>query len=75
MNEAELRELRASKGARLPIRRSRADELDGRRLSEYFHGILGEEERPDWSPMLGLRDLLVTVDGDAARWSLHPKTP
>ena len=51
---------------RLPIHGSSADELDGRRLSEYFHGILGEEDRADWSPMLRLRDLLVTVDGDAA---------
>ena len=66
MNEAELRELRANKGARLPIRRSSADELDGGRLSEYFHGILGEEDRADWSSMLHLRDLLVTVESDAA---------
>ena len=50
---------------RLPIIGSDADELDGRRLTEYFHGILEEDDMADWSPLLRHRDLLVAADGDA----------
>lgn len=43
---------------RLPIHGSRPDELDRRRLEEYFRRILGDDVE-DWEEMLRHRDLLV----------------
>ena len=46
----------------LPIHGSDADELDGRRLNEYFREKLGEEGPEDWSQALLHRDLLIAPD-------------
>ena len=51
---------------RRPIRRSGADELDGRRLNEYFREKLGEEDTEDWSQALLHRDLLIAPDDAGA---------
>lgn len=51
---------------RLPIHGSSADDLDWRRMREYFQGILGEENVADWPEMLLHRDLLVAPNPDAA---------
>ena len=47
----------------LPIHGSGADELDGRRLDEYFRTKLGEEGALDWPQALLHRDLLTTPNG------------
>ena len=72
MNTAELRELvQAGEGGllaveRLPVRGSREDELDQRRVEEYFRRVFGEEEIDDWTQTLLHRELLVETDVDAA---------
>ena len=72
MNTAELRELvQAGEGGllaveRLPVRGSRKDELDQRRVEEYFRRIFGAEEVDDWTQTLLHRELLVETDVDAA---------
>ena len=48
---------------RLPIHGSGVDELDGRRLDEYFREKLGEVDVEDWSQALLHRDLLTTPNG------------
>ena len=52
---------------RMPIHGSTMQELDQRRLDEYFLGILGEEAVPDWPAKLEHRDLLVPTNGDGSR--------
>ena len=49
---------------KMPVHGSAMDELDMRRLQEYFWQILGEDEVADWRRKLLYRDLLVKVDGD-----------
>ena len=51
---------------RLPVRGSRKDELDQRRVEEYFRRIFGAEEVDDWTQTLLHRELLVETDVDAA---------
>lgn len=50
---------------RLPIHGSSSDELDSRRLEEYFLRILGEDEIKDWPQTLLHRDLLVMPNAGA----------
>ncbi len=65
----------------LPIRGSGADELDGRRLREYFRTRLGEEGALDWPQALLHRDLLTTPNGGGepvctfAAYALFALTP
>lgn len=49
---------------RLPVHGSSMQELDQRRLQEYFLETLGEEAVDDWSVRLEHRDLLVPTNGD-----------
>ncbi len=51
---------------RLPIHGSTMQELDQRRLDEYFLGVLGEDAVDDWPAQLERRDLLVPTNGGAA---------
>jgi len=48
----------------MPVRGNTMDELDMRRLREYFQQILDEDEIADWRRKLLYRDLLVKVNGD-----------
>ncbi len=50
---------------RMPIHGSTRQELDRRRLDEYFLRVLGEEAVEDWSARLEHRDLLVLATGEA----------
>ena len=65
----------------LPIHGSGLDELDGRRLDEYFRGKLGEEGAFDWPQALLHRDLLTTPNGGGepvctfAAYALFALTP
>ena len=65
----------------LPIHGSGLDELDGRRLEEYFRGKLGEESAFDWPQALLHRDLLTTPNGGGepvctfAAYALFALTP
>ncbi len=43
---------------KMPIHGSALDELDRRRLNEYFHRILGEDDIEDWPRILLYRELL-----------------
>jgi len=67
---------------KMPVHGSDLDELDMRRLREYFQEILGEEEITDWPRKLLHRELLVQANGDAevycsfaayALFALQPK--
>jgi len=49
---------------KMPVHGSAMDELDMRRLQEYFQQHLGEEEIANWRQKLLYRDLLVQVNGD-----------
>ena len=49
---------------RMPVYGSTRQELDQRRLDEYFLKILGEEAVEDWPAKLEHRDLLVPTNGD-----------
>ena len=49
---------------KMPVRGSAMDELDMRRLQEYFQQILGEDEIANWQQKLLYRDLLVKVNSD-----------
>ena len=51
---------------KMPVHGSRVDELDRRRLQEYFQRILGEDEIENWQQKLLYRDLLVDANGDDA---------
>ena len=65
----------------LPIHGSGLDELDGRRLDEYFRAKLGEKGALDWPQALLHRDLLTTPDGGGepvctfAAYALFALTP
>lgn len=65
----------------LPIHGSSAEELDGRRLDEYFRTKLGEEGALDWPQALLHRDLLTTPNGGGepvctfAAYALFALTP
>jgi len=50
---------------KMPVHGSRIDELDMRRLREYFEEILGEEDITDWPRKLLHRELLTPAGGDA----------
>ena len=52
---------------KMPVHGSDAEELDDRRLREYFERILGDEDADDWRRKLLYRDLLV----DASRGELR----
>ena len=50
---------------KMPVHGSDAEELDDRRLREYFERILGDDDADDWQRKLLYRDLLVdTGRGD-----------
>ena len=51
---------------RLPIHGSGNDELDQRRVEEYFQRVLGEDKMDDWTQTLLHRDLLVETDAAPA---------
>jgi len=50
---------------KMPVHGGGMDELDMRRLREYFQDILGEEESADWQRKLLHRDLLAPANGGA----------
>ena len=53
---------------KMPVHGSNVNELDHRRLREYFHRILGDDETDDWGRRLLYRDLLVEAgEGGAVR--------
>ena len=56
---------------RMPVHGSTRQELDQRRLDEYFLKILGEESVDDWPAKLQHRDLLVPTNGDEATCSSY----
>ena len=71
MLESELQGLiAAAEGAKvgsfefMPVHGSPREELDQRRLDEYFLKILGEEAVDNWPAKLELRELLVRTNGD-----------
>jgi len=49
---------------KMPVHGARMDELDMRRLREYFEDILGEDAITDWPRKLLHRELLVKANGD-----------
>lgn len=49
---------------KMPVHGSRMDDLDMRRLKEYFQHILDEDEIANWQQTLLYRDLLVQANGD-----------
>lgn len=49
---------------KMPVHGSAMDELDMRRLQEYFQQILGEDEIANWRQKLLSRELLVEANGD-----------
>ena len=48
---------------KMPVHGSRMDDLDRRRLQEYFQRILGEDEIENWQQKLLYRDFLVEANG------------
>lgn len=50
---------------KMPVHGSRMDDLDMRRLKEYFQHILDEDEIANWQQTLLYRDLLVQANGDS----------
>jgi len=48
---------------KMPVHGSRMDDLDMRRLKEYFQHILDEDEIANWQQTLLYRDLLVQANG------------
>ena len=54
---------------KMPVHGSDAEELDDRRLREYFERILGDDDADDWRRKLLYRDLLVDTGWGGLRCS------
>ena len=54
---------------KMPVHGSRPDDLDERRLREYFNRMLGDEDTDDWQRKLLYRDLLVRASSGELRCS------